>query len=188
MSAPKSFPLRWQRELVTLRSFSADYKRTIPTFKREIFAWAPRHRHGNAQAGSRPEIWHQSGLSTLRNLQREHGQQTLNRHLSYHGRHHREAQSIGLRDLFLQGLEAQTNFSHLLCAPATLRRRRKPSSQLLVWYVLLAYEHEQRKSKWSDPVPISFCTYDSLLSVLGLALRQKKWASLSTLKTTTVIQ
>ena len=188
MSAPKSFPLRWQRELVTLRSFSADYKRTIPTFKREIFSWAPRHRHGNAQVGSRPEIWHQSGLSTLRNLQREHGQQTLNRHLSYHGRHHREAQSIGLRDLFLQGLEAQTNFSHLLCAPATLRRRRKPSSQLLVWYVLLAYEHEQRKSKWLDPVPISFCTYDSLLSVLGLALRQKKWASLSTLKTTTVIQ
>lgn len=80
-------------------------------------------------------------------LHEEHWEQADHRCVSDNGRYHREAESVGLRELFLQRMEAQAYFKDLLCSWIALRGRLSEQSEHALWHVLLANEYEQREGK-----------------------------------------
>ena len=154
LPASQSFSSGRQREPLSVRPLLAYNERTVSATVRKVLARASRYRDGHAKAGPRPALRHQLGLPPVRDLQGERGQQAANRHLPNNGRHHREAEPAGLRAELLPSVEAQAHLSHLLCPSTALWGGCDAASELLLRYVLLAHEHEQRKSKCVCPLPL----------------------------------
>ena len=167
MHAEESISVERQGESVTVRSLPEDHKRLVSAALREVHTRVATDSGGYAEAGPWQSVRHRHGVLAVRNLQVEHWEQAHHWYLPDHGRHHWEAESTRLWELFLQGVEKEAHFSHLLCPWTAHGGRHQPTNQLSLWHVLLAHEYEQRKSKCLSIHPQLQLLTKSNLSIWG---------------------
>lgn len=121
MSTTFSLSPRWQGKSLSVWLVLENHERTVSSVIRAVLKWFETDDYGDDETRCRLVIWYCVNLWTMRNFQESKPKQTLDRHLLNNGRHHWKAKFAGIRDPFLQRLEAKEDQSDLLCS---LVRRR----------------------------------------------------------------